>query len=693
MKRLTKTLLGTAIAALLVSPLAMAKGEAAVLRAPEAAPKGAAAELDAPTNRLVVKFHPIIHAAGRQDALTRVAASNGISAKIGRELAVGANVVMLDRELDRVSVDALLSQLRADPTVEYAIVDRLMKPLETVSPKYSPTDPDYVAYQWHYYDPVSGINMPNAWNLTRGFGVVVAVLDTGITDHPDLLANTLSGGYDFISTSAVGGDGGGRDNDPHDPGDFTAENECGAGSGPSESSWHGTHVAGTVAAATNNVGVVGVAPRANILPVRVLGKCGGYTSDIADAIIWSSGGTVPLVTANAYPAEVINMSLGGGGSCDPLTQSAIDIAVANGTVVVVAAGNSNESVEDFSPASCNNVISVASHDQTGSVSDFSNVGSLIDVSAPGGAPYIWSTVNESATTPGNHIYGGMQGTSMASPHVAGIVALMQSLDVNTPAQVESLLELTSKPMGAGCPGLCGAGRVNAFAALNAVNGTLPVPRPTDTRNGVSQAVPAGASGSQQFFTLTTLAPVSNLSFKLSGGSGNADLYVRYGAKPTTSTYDCRSNTAASNTETCNIASPVAGKYYVMVRGAAAHTGVSLLGKYNTTTFFNPNDVTIREEHAAPAVANILVHGRSGNASASTPVRVVIRHDYVSDTNADLVAPDGTVYPLWSASGNFSADNTFMVDLSSEAKNGVWKVRVWDGVNKDVGHLDYASIKM
>ncbi|MEE7547807.1 S8 family serine peptidase, partial [Xanthomonas sp. Kuri4-1] len=170
----------------------------------------------------------------------------------------------------------------------------------------------------------AGINVRPAWDKATGNGVVVAVIDTGITSHPDLDANILPG-YDFISDTFVSRDGDGRDADPSDEGDWNpVQGECYTTPSPSpitDSSWHGTHVAGTIAAVTNNaVGVAGTAYNAKIVPVRVLGRCGGYTSDIADAIVWASGGSVSGVPANANPAEVINMSLGGSGTCSTTYQ-------------------------------------------------------------------------------------------------------------------------------------------------------------------------------------------------------------------------------------------------------------------------------------------------------------------------------------------------------------------------------------
>ncbi len=294
--------------------------------------------------------------------------------------------------------------------------------------------------------------------------MVVAVLDTGILpDHPDFAGNLLQG-YDFITDAEVSR----RPTDARVPGALDygdweeADNVCYAGSQAQESSWHGTPVSGTVAEATNNgVGMAGVAPKATILPVRVLGRCGGYTSDIADAIVWASGGSVDGVPANTNPAEVINMSLGGGEPCDSATQLAINGAVSRGATVVVAAGNSSEDAANHSPASCNNTITVGATRITGGIAYYSNYGSKVDLSGPGGGGsvdgnpggYVWQAGYTGATTPtsGSYTYMGLGGASMASPHVAGVVALVQSAAIGlgdgplTPAAVEALLKQTSRP--------------------------------------------------------------------------------------------------------------------------------------------------------------------------------------------------------------------------------------------------------
>ncbi|GAB4036778.1 MAG: S8 family peptidase [Rubrivivax sp.] len=340
---------------------------------------------------------------------------------------------------------------------------------------FTPNDVSHSS-QWHCFEATAGLNLPAAWNKATGAGVRVAVIDTGYRPHADLAAD-LVGGYDFIGDTFVANDGNGRDSDASDPGDATAAGECGAGTPASPSSWHGTHVAGTIAAVTNNgVGVAGVAFGAKVVPVRALGKCGGYTSDIADAIVRASGGTVSGVPANAYPAKVLNLSLGGGGACDTTTQNAIDSARSRGAVVVVAAGNSNANAANHSPASCAGVITVAATNRSGGRAYYSNDGTVVDVAAPGGdvrsssTNGILSTLNSGTGAPAGDSYAWYQGTSMATPHVAGVVALMrQANPALTPDEVEARLKSSARAFPATCS-QCGTGLVDADAAVTAATG-------------------------------------------------------------------------------------------------------------------------------------------------------------------------------------------------------------------------------
>ena len=412
-------------------------------------------------DRFIVKYRAGTSATAVQKNLMGAARSSARAMSLDRvrTLSVGGEVVQSNRALDRVEAESLMHRIAADPNVERVEVDRLMKALAT------PNDTHYGTYLWGMQSGVPGIRADQAWNATDGNGIVVAVLDTGYTDHSDLVGNILPG-YDFISSTRVSVDGNGRDADAHDPGDAYRNHS---------SSWHGSHVAGTVAAVGNNgKGVIGVAYGAKVVPVRVLGAGGGYTSDIADGITWASGGTVSGVPANANPAEVINMSLGGGGACSSTYQNAINAAVARGTVVVVAAGNDNADAAGFTPASCNNVISVAATNKSGTRASYSNYGAKIDVAAPGGdspdcTTLIVSTGNSGTDEPTTENYMCMAGTSMAAPHVAGTVALMQAVRTTplTPAQVESILKSTLRAFPGSNDKPIGNGIIDANAAVAA----------------------------------------------------------------------------------------------------------------------------------------------------------------------------------------------------------------------------------
>jgi serine protease len=366
-----------------------------------------------------------------------------------------------------------------------------------VQPERVPNDPQYATHQWHYHPPVPGTyganrvpgtygaNLPAAWDITTGSSdVVVAVLDTGKLDHVDLVDRYVPG-YDFISVPLIANDGDGRDPDPSDPGDWVTTLESTSPGTPlygcraSYSSWHGTHVAGTIGASTDNgVGVAGVDWAARILPVRVLGKCGGYSSDIADGIRWAAGLPVTDVPDNANPADVSNLSLGGSGPCPDLYQTAINAVVDAGAVVVASAGNLNQNIDVFPRviASCSGVISVAATAKTGNKAWYSNLGSSMTIAAPGGDldTGVRSTLNTGAFSPVADSYASYQGTSMAAPHVAGIASLMRAVNSSiTSGEITSLLRTTATPFpvaGTCTTSLCGPGIVDAAAAVAAVAG-------------------------------------------------------------------------------------------------------------------------------------------------------------------------------------------------------------------------------
>lgn len=339
-----------------------------------------------------------------------------------------------------------------------------------------PDDPAYPD-QWDMQALTStnySANLPGAWNVTTGSpGVTVAVLDTGSRPHAELVDHLLPG-YDFVDVTRSN-DGDGRDADASDPGDW-----CGAG----HSSWHGTHVAGTIGATGDNAsGIAGTNWNVTILPVRVLGTCNGYVYDIADAIEWAAGVDVPGVPTNPNPARIINLSLGSSGfGCHPRYAEAVGNARARGALVVAAAGNDSTDAGLGSLSSCDGVLTVANTTQSGDLETQSNFGSVVEIAAPGTS--ILSTVDIGATTPAGDGYGLKSGTSMAAPHVAGIAALALAVDPSlSPDQLTSLLMRTATPFPSGsrCISLeCGSGIVNAAAALRSlVTPAGPPPEPLE----------------------------------------------------------------------------------------------------------------------------------------------------------------------------------------------------------------------
>jgi serine protease len=481
------------------------------------------------TDQLIVKY--------RNPSLVRTAVAGNNSARVMINERVNAlsslagvplthfrfmsgdgHVLKLPQRMKLAEATAVARKLAADPGVEYAEPDRRMFPLLT------PNDPLY-ADQWHYHSPTDpttpepgGANLPGAWDITTGSSsIVVAVIDTGIVAHADL-TRTLTG-YCFITDPQVANNNNCPGTNASDPGDWCTAAEQNNSSSfcyntdcaphctrQINSSWHGTHVSGTIGASTNNsLGVAGINWVSEILPVRVLGKGGGYDSDIIDGMRWAAGLSVLNVPANANPAKVLNLSLGGPGACDTTWQSAIDDITAVGATVVVAAGNSNANAAGFTPASCNGVINVAATNRTGGRAYYSNYGSIIKIAAPGGdttTPTIptngvLSTLNKGTTTPlpsntTNDIYVYYEGTSMATPHGVGIASLLLSVNpLLLPAQILALIQQTARVFpGSSCtPSTpCGAGIIDANAAVTLANNSVALS--ADLSLALTSAAPA-----------------------------------------------------------------------------------------------------------------------------------------------------------------------------------------------------------
>ena len=419
-------------------------------------------------------------------ALTKAAAA---PLHVKRAMSAGAWVIELMQAVDGAAALAVAHALEASG------IARMAAPDYPVYPQLTPNDTYFHSGdQWYLNPPASlkGVDAVHAWDLTTGDpAMVIAIVDSGLVPHPDLAPARIVTGYDFITSLPTANDGDGRDADPSDPGDGRIEGFCASPrDNATNSDWHGTFVAGIIGATSNNSqGIAGVNWNARIQPVRVLGRCGGSTSDILDGATWAAGLPVPGAPGNSTPARVINMSLSGNGACLPQYQAIFDQILAAGALVVVAAGNDNADVGDYEPASCHGILTVAATNLIGMRASYSNFGARIDISAPGGdipgvgnTDAIISTSNSGTSAPVSANYRIGDGTSFSSAIVSGIASLMVSVNPNlTPAQIKLLMTTTATPFpdGADClTGICGAGIVNAYAAVQAAQAGSLQPAPT-----------------------------------------------------------------------------------------------------------------------------------------------------------------------------------------------------------------------
>ncbi|MNK60372.1 Thermophilic serine proteinase precursor [compost metagenome] len=383
--------------------------------------------------RAVIEFRS--GASGR--GLSDLMAKNGVKS-VSSLPQLGMSVVSLPKGKDRAG---LLKTLAAHPDVASVEADA------RVRASYVPNDPQHRSQYGN-----NALRLPQAWDVARGKGVIVAVVDTGVDlSHPDLRENLVSG-ISFVNQVEV--------EDWDNPGQTLVEPF--ANKGPIDDHGHGTHVAGTIAAAMNGIGVVGAAPNAKIMPVKVLSHTrSGFGSDVASGIVW----------AVEHGAKVINLSLGVYGGSKPV-ERAVRYALAKGVVVVAAMGNDREDsyleygIHPSYPAALPGVIAVGATDDRDQVASFSNAGKWISVSAPG-VDILSTTPTYEVSDPLPYEYGSMSGTSMASPYVSGVAALLLSLYPNmTPAQVKARLESTADDVGIpGFDTFTGHGRINAARAL------------------------------------------------------------------------------------------------------------------------------------------------------------------------------------------------------------------------------------
>lgn len=407
-----------------------------------------------------------------------------------REMWNGTWIIDLSEEVPANKVINLRAVLEASAKISHADINARYAGFAAA------TDPDY-AKQWPLHPNTnapagSHANVEKAWDLGfTGKDVMVGISDSGIINHPEMPTSLtqdqrqpwktptgnpqdkLTLGIDMISHPGISGDQmytdqyNDRDLNPYDDGDWFPQGYevCPAAGGSPSSSWHGTHVAGIIAADQNNgQGGTGVAPDAKLMMARSLGKCGGATGDIADAIAWLGGVSVPGVPDNPTPAKVINLSLGGVSRapvCDPQYQEVINAVTAKGTTIMVAAGNATEDTSYTTPANCDNVVTIGSTGPEGHRAMYSNFGDAVDLGAPGGngaavvngnqvqwipENQYWSTVDAGSRNPIGPGYNWMEGTSMATPLAAGVVAMMYEANPSiSPAEVERILKETAQP--------------------------------------------------------------------------------------------------------------------------------------------------------------------------------------------------------------------------------------------------------
>jgi serine protease len=430
--------------------------------------------------------------------LETISQATGVRKFTHRHLSGDHRVLRFAQPLQGHDLEDTMRRLRLHPDVA-AVEPDVRVPLAQ-----TPNDTRFPE-QWHLGSRLlaaSALEMTSTWAVTTGSAAVtIAVLDTGVVrSHPDLqaLGTRLLQGYDFIDEVDFAGDGSGRDGDPSDPGDFVTAAEANAtafrqvGCVTTSSSWHGTFIAGQIAAATNNnEGVAGLNWNAQLLPVRVSGKCGAQLSDILDGMRWAAGLSVQGVPDNPNPAKIINLSFGGDQACTASYQTVIDELAARGSLVVVAAGNGSggQSRQLRRPADCRGVLTVGSVQRDGAKTAYSFVGSNVAVMAPGGhssannsLTMVLSASNAGLQDPAAHIYGLKQGTSFSAPLAAGVASLMLAVNPQlSPDALIARIKNTSHPHVSGgayascdindtvaclcTTSKCGAGILNPLAAV------------------------------------------------------------------------------------------------------------------------------------------------------------------------------------------------------------------------------------
>ena len=430
------------------------------------------------------------------DTVGIVSEELNVDVKFLRNTSTDDAVIQTSKSLNKYQAKEFMEKVASDPDVASVEPDYINHPAYLQDVTFTYNDPQY-SKQWNLTNPTTGVQNTGNARLRRGAHVKVAVLDTGYVPHPDLVTG-MANGYDFISDPLSARDGDGRDPNPRDEGDYAPYNLCKDQANAHTSTWHGTSIAGIIGArGGNGMGIVGTADLARVQPVRVLGRCGGRTSDIADAIIWAAGGHVDGVPDNTYPAKIINMSLGTVSRCPAAYQRAIDIARSKGAIVVAAAGNGNTEASKYAPANCMGVITVGATTKAGTRASFSNYGTRVNISAPG--EDILTLSMNSLDRPDNtkFSYDYESGTSMAAPHVSALLAqqLVNGTSITT-KQVEEAFTLAGGNRIKCDKYFCSRGIINSFnlakkAGNLDANGKLAFQRPP--RKVIIKGLSAGAS--------------------------------------------------------------------------------------------------------------------------------------------------------------------------------------------------------
>jgi serine protease len=596
----------------------------------------------------------------------------GLNVAKSRQLTSSMHVIHLQKTLYGVDVESALSALRADAAVEFAAVDQRRYAHAT-----TPNDPLFrpsanATGQWFMLTPstltplsdAAATDAVSAWDITKGStGTVIADVDTGVLfDHPDLLRAGFGGrllpGYDFVSqdlnpttgaalgTFLIANDGDGWDPDPSDPGDWISASDQANSLFPAKdcptanSSWHGTRVMGILGALTDNgVGVAGMTWNPYLLPVRALGKCGGYDSDIVTAMQWAAGMSITGVPNNPYPADIINLSLGGGTTtCSTTAYPAVIKTLTDmGVLIVASAGNENGPVDV--PANCTGILGVAGLRNVGTKVGYSSLGPEVAVAAPAGncvnlsgacLKSIDTTTNSGLTTPGANTYTDQSnpnlGTSFSAPIVSGIAALMRAVNANlTPAQLTSRIKssATAFPQPAAvpaCPAVdangngiecrcanngsqCGAGMVNALSAVKAAQRPIAaVVVPTSSAVGSAAVLDASGSAASCLRTIASYTWTANPSSLIPPGSTGAQVAVTPNGTAGTVTLVVTDSSGDTDTATLSVAAGGAITKGSLV-GASAGTSA---GACPTPLTVNTSAPTVTEAFSPASVGENVV---------------------------------------------------------------------------------------